>query len=95
MARDYSRPGSTRRTSELCRVVFSRDESKGPGNGPKNLITRVSVGIIRDSALCNRPPWSAALADDGFGERLAFDGDRLIVRVADVGVGQLPLEADP
>jgi integrase len=36
----------------LCRVVFTRGESEGPGNSQKNQINRVSVGIIRESALC-------------------------------------------
>src|SRR5262249_41955740 len=40
------------RISGLCRVVFMRGESRGPGNRPKNRITRVSVGIFRKSALC-------------------------------------------
>jgi integrase len=37
--------------SGLCRVVCPRGESKGLGNGPTNHITRVSVGIIGESAL--------------------------------------------
>ena len=40
------------RVSGLCRVDFARGESKGLRNGPKNLITRASIGIIRQSALC-------------------------------------------
>ena len=40
------------RVSGLCRVDFARGESKGLRNGPKDLITRASIGIIRQSALC-------------------------------------------
>jgi integrase/recombinase XerD len=40
------------RVSGLCRVDCARGESKGLRNGPKNLITRASIGIIRQSALC-------------------------------------------
>ena len=36
----------------LCRVVFTRGEPKGPGDSPKSPITKVSVGIIREAALC-------------------------------------------
>jgi integrase len=36
----------------LCRVIFATGESKGPGNSPRNQVIRVSVGIIRESALC-------------------------------------------
>ena len=36
----------------LCRVVFTRGALKGRGNSPKNPITKVFVGIIRESALC-------------------------------------------
>ena len=35
----------------LCRVVFTRGESKGPGNSPKYQITRGTAGIIRKAAL--------------------------------------------
>jgi site-specific recombinase XerD len=35
----------------LCRVVFPGRDSKGRGNSPKTMITRVSVGIIRQAAL--------------------------------------------
>jgi integrase len=38
--------------SGLCRVDFARGQSKGRGNGPKTLITKVPIGIIRKSALC-------------------------------------------
>ena len=37
--------------SGLCRFGLARAELKGPGNGPKNQITRVSAGIIRKAAL--------------------------------------------
>ncbi len=40
------------RVSGLCRVDCARGESKGLRDGPKNLITRASIGIIRQSALC-------------------------------------------
>jgi integrase len=40
------------RVSGLCRVHFAKGESKGLENGPKNLITRDSIGIIRKAALC-------------------------------------------
>src|SRR5208337_551941 len=39
------------RMSGLCRFGLARAELKGPGNGPKNQITRVSAGIIRKAAL--------------------------------------------
>jgi len=38
--------------SGLCRVVFARGDSRDLGNSRKNQSTRVSVGIIRESALC-------------------------------------------
>jgi hypothetical protein len=42
------------RISGLCRVVFISGESKGLENSPKNRITRLSVGITWESALCSR-----------------------------------------
>ena len=49
-----------------------RVESEGPGNSPKNRITSVSVGIIRESALCllcrarhNRHSFATRLLDAG------------------------------
>jgi site-specific recombinase XerD len=49
-----------------------RAESKGPGNRPKNRVASVSVGIIRESALCrlcrarhNRHSFATHLLESG------------------------------
>ncbi len=77
------------RISGLCRVVFTRGELRGSGNAPTNQITKVSVGIIRVSALWNlyryRHKWHGEVSEDLLLKEKEFAGlrSRLLKGAAD------------